>query len=83
MTDPGAAPGTPCDICRMQQAGPVAHWAWHRFCRAELNPVALYAYVTRAAHGEVGAQIGKHIAAVTGMDVFAIEQEIASWEKQK
>jgi DNA adenine methylase len=74
-----------CGICRMQNAGVrtgLGHWKWHNLCRAELNPVALYAFVSRSTFGEAGKQIAAHIAAVAGMDVPQIEQEIASWDRK-
>lgn len=69
----------------MQNAGVrigLGHWAWHNLCRAELNPVALYAFVRHAEFGDAGQRIAEHIAAVTGLDIAKVEQEIASWEKK-
>jgi hypothetical protein len=84
LVEPPASAGQTidCPICRMQGIGPGGHWAWHRFCRAELNPIALYAFVKSPAFGEAGQKIAANIAALAGMDVAVVEKEIGTWKKK-
>lgn len=82
VAPPNASQEAACGICRMQNSLIGSHWAWHRFARAELNPVALYAMASRSEFGEAGKRIAAHIAAVCGMDVAGVEKEIATWDRK-
>jgi hypothetical protein len=62
-------PRTSCEICRM--SGQSVCWAWHKFCRADLNPVALIQFIERQRLGVGGDVIVGYVYAVTGMDIPA------------
>ena len=64
-----------CEICRLQR-GFAAHWAWHDYCRAELNPLALVQWIEHS-FPTMGGPIVQHIVAVTGMDYDAAKQALS------
>lgn len=63
------ASATTCDICRLQRS--LAHWAWHRYCRAELNPIALLGLLDLMEQTDQVRRITAYVVASTGMDVTA------------
>ena len=67
-----------CAICRMQRCPPGSHWAWHDYCRSELNPIALVGVLDLMPRTDEVAQIRRYVIAVTGMDVDAARAAIAA-----
>jgi hypothetical protein len=61
-----------CRICRQQNSfSGIGHWAWHNYCRAELNPIALIEFIERNRHADAADRILRYVVAVTGMDLKA------------
>lgn len=58
-----------CAICRMQRGTGLAHWAWHAYCQAELNPIALVARLDAMPQTPEVQQLRAYVLTVTGMDV--------------
>lgn len=59
-----------CRICRQQNSfSGIGHWAWHRFCREELNPIAMIQRIERQDLGAAGHALIGYVVAVTGMDI--------------
>ncbi len=86
-----APPSTPndwiaCPICRQQNSFGCGHWAWHRFCLAELNPVAFVQWLDGLDYGisQVGlkARIMGYVATVTGMDLQATLEALKHEQEQ-
>lgn len=64
-----------CAICRQQNSfSGVGHWAWHRFCRAEVNPIALIAFIDRNSQPDAADKILRYVVAITGMNLKAVRQ---------
>ena len=67
-----------CPICRQQNSfSGIGHWAWHNVCRAELNPVALVAFIEGRKLGEAGDSIVRYVITVTGMNIAAMRKALA------
>lgn len=64
-----------CEICR-SQCGVAAHWRWHDYCRAELNPLALVQFIESLPTRDTASSIAivGYVVAVTGMDYGAAKQ---------
>jgi hypothetical protein len=73
----GATGARECEICRLQDGR--ACWAWHKFCRAELNPIALIQFIEGQKLGVAGDVIVGYVSAVTGMDIKAFRE----WEQRE
>lgn len=62
-----------CAICRQQNSfSGVGHWAWHDFCRAEINPIALIEFIDRNSQADAADKILRYVVAITGMDLKAV-----------
>lgn len=71
-----------CPICRSQNSfSGIGHWAWHQFCRAELNPIAMIQHIESMRLGIGGASLIGYIATVTGMDLDAARKALRDEEK--
>ena len=56
-----------CAICRVQRLG--GHWAWHRYCQCELNPVGFLDFIDRLPQTPEVEKIRQCLVALTGMDI--------------
>jgi hypothetical protein len=77
-TGPPSTSWIQCPICRQQNSFGGGHWAWHQFCRAELNPIALVEWMDGVALTPEVKRIMQYVVAVTGMDVAAARAALAT-----
>ena len=62
-----------CRICRQQNSfSGIGHWAWHKFCVNEINPIALIQFIEQNGNADAADKILRYVVAITGMDLKAV-----------